>query len=385
MGAYFSNLQIRKTKELVTDKIQEAVSALMVKNQYKVVSNKEEADVTVTIYNGDSPWVSVCSDGIEIYDDKVSEAFLKPLSAELDTDVMAVACFDSDYLFLHLINESEKINAWANVGSPPEGHFPRKTVFSSWKSKVSDFEQFKSAVRAEYTFAEDVLAPLESILNLPAAQGSISESSLDEFENKGVFTCLYFSLPDEAKRKDPAKLAITRFSLTPCKIGEDSIVTAINTGGSSRGLAIAFTGEYVENGKITFTDVKLEYRFDKTPAKEIPVQLCKREIAKGKWAYCAEIPQFLIRDKVNPDLPPKKKADLESGREIGLRFTPLGDPKSVLDICVHLIPLSNPEGQCCWCVWHTDGSKEAYIKHYNARWKALNQQDMLLEPLGFGL
>ena len=111
MGAYFSNLQIRKTKELDTDKIKEAVSALMEKSRYKAVSNQEEADVTVIIFNGDSPWVSVCSDGIEIYDDKTSEALLRPLSAELDTDVMAVSCFDSDYLLLNLINESEKINA----------------------------------------------------------------------------------------------------------------------------------------------------------------------------------------------------------------------------------------------------------------------------------
>lgn len=385
MGAFFSNLQIKKTDKLNTDAVAKAVSTLLTQQKYKAVPDKNEADICVVIYSGNAPWISVCSDGMEVYDDKSAEAVLKPLSAKLDTDVLAISCFDSDYLFLNLINDSENLNAWANIGHNPEGHFPRRTVFSSWKSKVSDIDRFKSTIRAEYEFAEDVLSPLESILNLPAAQGSISESSLDEFENKGVFTCLYFSLPDEAKRKDPAKLAITRFSLTPCKIGEDSIVTAINTGGSSRGLAIAFTGEYVENEEITFTDVKLEYGFDKTPAKEIPVQLCKREIAKGKWAYCAEIPQFLISDKVNPDLPPKKKADLESGREIGLRFTPLGDPKSVLDICVHLIPLSNPEGQCCWCVWHTDGSKEAYIKHYNARWKALNQQEMLLEPLGFGL
>lgn len=380
MGTYFSNLQIRKTKELDTDKIKEAVSALMEKSQYKVVSNKEEADVTVTIYNGGSPWVSVFSDGIEIYDDKACEALLKPLSAELDTDVMAVSCLDSDYLFLNLVNESEKINAWANVGSHPEGRFPRRTVFSLWKNKVSDLEKFKSIIRKEYDFAEEALEHAQALFGLPAVQGSICEDSLEEIENRSFFTYLYFSLPDFEKRKEPTELKIPRFSLTPCKIGENSIVCAINTGGSSRGIAIAFTGDYVENEDITFTDVKLEYGFDKTPAKEIPVQLCKREIAKGKWAYCAEIPDFLIPDKVNPDLPPKRKADLEFAREIGIRFTPLGNPKKLLDICVHLIPLGNPQGQCCWCVWLLDGSKEAYIKNSNSRWAFLNDKDLLADP-----
>ena len=367
MGAYFSNLQIRKTKELDTDKIKEAVSALMEKSRYKAVSNQEEADVTVIIFNGDSPWVSVCSDGIEIYDDKTSEALLRPLSAELDTDVMAVSCFDSDYLFLNLINESKKINAWANVGFHPEGRFPRKTFFSSWKNKVSDIEKFKSIIRKKYDFAEDVLAPLASILDLPAEQGSFREGSLDEIESKKALTCLYFTLPDSESKKNPTNLAITRFSLTPCEIREDSIVTAINTGGSSRGIAIAFTGDYVANEDITFADVRLEYDFDKPSQKEIPVELNKREIAEGKWAYCAEIPHFLIRDRVNPDLPPKKKADLEFAREIGIHFTPLGNPENLLDICVHLIPLSNPQGQCCWCVWLLDGSKEAYVENNSRR------------------
>ena len=367
MGAYFSNLQIRKTKELDTDKIKEAVSALMEKSRYKAVSNQEEADVTVIIFNGDSPWVSVCSDGIEIYDDKTSEALLRPLSAELDTDVMAVSCFDSDYLLLNLINESEKINAWANIGRNSEERFPRRTVFSPWKVKVSDFEQFKRAIRDKYDCAEDVLGRLESILDLPVAQSSINVSNLDEFENKKPFTCLYFSLPGDKSPKKPTGLKITHFSLTPCKIGENSIITAINTGGSSRGIAIAFTGDYVEHEDITFTDVELEYGFDKTPAKEISVSLCKREIAEGKWAYCAEIPHFLIRDRVNLDLPPKKKADLEFAREIGIRFTPLGNPEKLLDICVHLIPLSNPQGQCYWCVWLLDGSKEAYVENNSRR------------------
>lgn len=367
MGTSFSNLQVRRTDKLNTDTIAKAVSALLEQQQYKAVPDQNEADITVIIYNGDSPWVSVCSDGIEISDDKTSEALLRPLSAELDTDVMAISCFDSDYLFFNLINEAEKINAWANVGSPPEGRLPRRTVFVPWKSKVSDLEKFKSIIRKKYDFAEDVLEPLASILDLPAEQGSFREGSLDEIERTKPFTSLYFTLPDGESQKDPTKLAITRFSLTSCTIGEDAIVSAINIGGSSRGLAIAFTGDYVENEEITFTDVKIEYDFDKTPRKEISVQLRKQEIAKGKWAYCAEAPKLFVCEKVNPDLPPKKKAELAFGREIGIRFTPLGNPEKVLDICVHLIPLSNPEGQCCWCVWHPDGSKETYIKKEKGR------------------
>lgn len=362
MGTFFSNIQIKKTPALDSGSVKAAVTALLERQGCNATADKDKADITVGFCNPDSPWLSVFSDGIGFCDDKTSEAVCKPLSVALSTDVLAVSCLDSDYLFLNLINESQKINAWANVGHPPEGRVSRRTVFSPWKSRVTDLEQFKSAVRGQYDFVEQVWERLEPLLALPAGQGQISEDSLDEIADQAAVSFLYFAVPDEKGKTEPPKLKIPRYSLIPCTIGEDSIVSAVNTAGASKGLAVAFTGDYVENEEIIFTDVKLEYDFDRTPRKEIPVELVKKEIVKGQWAYCAEFPRFPIRERVSPDLPPKRKAELEFAREIGVRFTPLGSPEKVLDICVHLIPLENPEGQCCWCVWHLDGSKDAYQK-----------------------
>ncbi|MBQ2098737.1 MAG: hypothetical protein II480_11205, partial [Bacteroidales bacterium] len=47
----------------------------------------------------------------------------------------------------------------------------------------------------------------------------------------------------------------------PCTIGQFKVISALNVGGKSTGLAIVFTGSYIEHEEIRFRDVKLEYRF----------------------------------------------------------------------------------------------------------------------------
>lgn len=317
---------------------------------------------------------------MEFYDDKSSENIIKPLSALLKTDILSVACFDSDYLFLHMINEAEKTDAWANVGHNPEGKFPRRTKFSDWKNKVNDLEKFKKCIRQKYDFAEEVLESLEDVLNLSYKQSTICTESVEDFEDNHNLVKMCFSLPDV--QKESTNLKIKTFGLTACKIGEFNYVSAINQGGSSRGLAIAFTGDYVENDEITFTDVTLEYDFTSTSRKSIPVQLEKQQLPDGKWAYCWKNTTVLIPEKVKDGLSPKRQMDLQYKRQLGIRFTPQGNPRKVLDICLHFIPLSNQLGQCCWCVWHPFGSKDEYIKRFNHLWSKL-PADMNLNPGDF--
>lgn len=55
MGAFFSNLQIKKTDKLNTDAVAKAVSTLLTQQKYKAVPNKNEADICVVIYSGNAP------------------------------------------------------------------------------------------------------------------------------------------------------------------------------------------------------------------------------------------------------------------------------------------------------------------------------------------
>lgn len=349
-----------------------------------LVEDKDEADIVMMLYSTESSWLSVCLDGLEFYDDKSSENIIKPLSALLNTDVLSISCIDSDYLFLHLVNEAQKADAWANVGHNPEGKFPRRTKFSDWKKKVNDFEKFKKCIRQKYDFAEEVLESLKDVLDLSFEQSTICIESIEDLKNEPNLVEMYFSLPEDQKEKEPTKLKIKNFGLTACKIGEFHCESTINTGGSSRGIAIAFTGDYVENEEITFTDVELEYDFTSTSRKSIPVQLEKLQLPDGKWAYFWKNTKIMIPEKVKEGLSPKRKTDLEFKRQLNIRFTPQGNPRKVLDICVHFIPLSNQAGQCCWCVWHHFGSKDEYIKRFNKLWSKM-PADMTLNPKEFNV
>lgn len=380
MGWFFSNLHVKKTDGLTVDIVKNSISDIMKNGGAVPAENENEADIVMLLYSSESPWLSVCLDGLEFYDDKSSENIIKPLSALLKTDILSVACFDSDYLFLHMINEAEKTDAWANVGHNPEGKFPRRTKFSDWKNKVNDLEKFKKCIRQKYDFAEEVLESLEDVLNLSYKQSTICTESVEDFEDNHNLVKMCFSLPDV--QKESTNLKIKTFGLTACKTGEFNYVSAINQGGSSRGLAIAFTGDYVENDEITFTDVTLEYDFTSTSRKCIPVQLEKQQLPDGKWAYCWKNTTVLIPEKVKDGLSPKRQMDLQYKRQLGIRFTPQGNPRKVLDICLHFIPLSNQLGQCCWCVWHPFGSKDEYIKRFNHLWSKL-PADINLNPGDF--
>lgn len=117
----------------------------------------------------------------------------------------------------------------------------------------------------------------------------------------------------------------------------------------------------------------MEYALDHYPRKTIPLQLEKRKTQNGQWIYYAELPEFPIREGVKEDLPWKRKSAEEQKREFGVRFTPEGNPRKLLDITVHFIPLKNPEGQCGWCVWWYYGSKRAFIEEYNQSWNEILQ------------
>ncbi|MBR5745907.1 MAG: hypothetical protein IKX92_01455 [Clostridia bacterium] len=156
--------------------------------------------------------------------------------------------------------------------------------------------------------------------------------------------------------------------MSPCEIGKDQCCFVINTGGKSKGIAIAFSGSYIEKEDVRFRDVQLEYSLDQHPRKTIPLSLEKKQTQTGQWIYYAELPDFPIREGVKEGLPWKRKSDEVRKRQFGVRFTPEGNPRKLLDITVHFIPLKNPEGQCGWCVWMYSGSKRAYIEEYNRSW-----------------
>lgn len=384
MGYSFSNVHIKKHDGIHLQQVKESLCGYLKSQNYQIVNSESESDFALYIFESDSDWFSVCCDAIEFSDMQSIRTICEPISSALHTDVIASSCFDSDFLFLNLINAEESVDAWAKFGQDESKCFHRRSAYKPWEGKVSDIEPFKQILKKRYVFAEEAWSEIAPLLQMLPNQGLFSQDALDEFETK-VISVLHFA-STEVKKQNPPKLNIHLYSLMPCKIGQDALISATNLGGSSKGLGIAFSGSYVETEELSFRNAQLEYNYDRYPRKTIPLTLEKVKTADDRWIYYAAIPNFKIPEHVKDGLPWKRKMDEEFKRAFGVRFTPEGNPRKALDICVHFIPLSNNEAQCCWCVWFGSGSKKAYIEEFNSRqmqMKALNLEETLLNPDDF--
>ena len=121
----------------------------------------------------------------------------------------------------------------------------------------------------------------------------------------------------------------------------------------------------VENDEITFSDVSF-VKFVRYFPTNTPIELQKVQLPDGQWAYYYHDPNYRIPPKVDDNLSPIKKFNVECEREICLRFIPHGNPRKVLDITVVLVPDKNLAGQTGWNVWRLDySSKKEFIQKYN--------------------
>lgn len=385
MGRFFSNIHIRKSKTTDLKKVSSVITTILTARGY-CLTTQEEAQGSIALYTSDSsPWISLYSDLIECSSPEAAATEATALSNATQSDVLCISCMDSDYLFLNLINPADQTNAFAGVGSSAGLGIGRRTKTADWKEKVKDFESFKKALKEKYVFAEDSLIQLADSLELPKEQSLTDHEGLNMYGIAAHVEYLYFALSAEAQNSEPPRFMIRRYGLMPCRPGKPSCEFANNMGGASRGVAIIFAGDYVEQDEITFTDVQFEY-FNRSGERQIvPLTLRKERLSNGKACYRADVPQFKIPEKVDDRLPPMKYSDEEHRRSFGVRFTPHGNPRKFLDIRFHIIPLANWDGQCCWCVWYPAGSKEEFIQQHNELWGEHGMTEQLLSPDDFDM
>lgn len=365
MGSWFSNFHIRKNGTVTVNSVSEYICQMMFLQRYLLAASEDEADGTFAILSDDkSQWYSVYSDLFAFDEPSTFAAYATPMSEKLETDILGISCFDSDYLYLNLINAAGNVDAWAGIGSTAGLGIRRRTNLSAWKQKVDDYLGFKEHVKNKYVFAEDVLEQIEHCIRLPEEYSTASYEYLAEMELDKTATYLYFKLPEEKKDQDPPKLVEKSRSLVPCFIGKRGIVNGTNVGGASKGLSVYFVGPYVEHEEITFSDIYLKCGKDEQ-RRQAAVELKKVQLPDGQWAYWYHNPGFKIPPKADERLPITKQIRVEWDREISVHFIPHGNPRKVLDITVVLVPDKNPEGWTSWNVWHEYGSKKAFIEHYN--------------------
>lgn len=384
MGSWFSNMHIRKNGKVTEASILEYIRKAMAAQQYQSAACQEEADGAFAIISDDkSQWYSVYSDLFSFDQPKQFAAYACPMSAELATDVLGISCFDSDFLYLNLIDAAGKVDAWAGVGSAAGLGIRKRTNLAAWKKKVDNFAFFKESVKKKYVFAEEVLGELETCIHLPPLHSTASYEYLADLELKERVTYLYFKLPETMKTQDAPKLVQRTVSLMPCFLEEPSTVDAINVGGASKGLSVYFIGPYVEKEEITFSDVCF-VKWKNNQTESIPFELQKVQLVDGQWAYHYHDPGYKILPKVDDRLPMMKRMRVESEHSIIVRFVPHGDPRKILDITVVLVPDKNLEGQTGWNAWYPFGSKKAFMEHHNRTWSGRpNCEHLLLREEDF--
>ena len=373
MGLFFENIHIHKNIKYNIEVLKKELIKYFEEKGFKLTAEGGDGSASVVIYEPEnSDWVSVASELFQLETKEEIQKVTEPLSKCFETDVITAGCYDSDYLRLSLLNICEGTDGCINVGRAEGMKQLRRTSIIPWKKVVSDIDALKSIVKAEYVFAEEAFYKIAALIKMTSKQ-AVLEAESTEVEDGENSIVLKFVAP-EGTLKLP-EFIIPRYNGTPCKIGESQVVSVYNNGGKSEGLGIMFIGDYVDNEEITFEDVKLQLH-TKNGWEFVPIELKKVDWTKGKKCYYWSDANFPLPPAVSESIPLMKRMNLEFEKEIGIRFTPIGNPRKVLDIKLVVYPLANSmEGQTSWYVYRYAGSKRKYIEEHNSRWK-----DIPFEP-----
>lgn len=366
MGSWFSNLHIRKAETITTQSVCNCVKDILSEKKCTQIECADDADFAVTVYTAqNSNWISICSEVFAHDDSDSCKSIAAPLSAQLHTDVMGIACFDSDYLYLNLINVDESVDGWIGIGAGKELGITRRNNVTAWKKKVADYPAFSAAVKASYICADEFLAAADSCLGLSMEQGAISSDYLKDTSLQQDAVLLYFRKAEESRRAGPNIQMCYMHITEPCFDGRENAVFFINQGNEFCGLSVYFMGPFVEHEEITFSDVRFGYIHN--PYKDL--ELKKIQLPDGQYAYYSHMPDVLIPPGVRGRMKSSKRYQLELERVRQISFIPHGNPSKMLDVTVLIIPDENPDNQAKWNIWHQYGSKKTFIDWHNKIWK----------------
>lgn len=362
MGAFFSNIHVKKNDVFSKDDLIAMLTENLLAKGYKRLETSDNSESELVIYcSKDSEWISVSSDFYDFCSENDTRLAAEPISDKLNTYVIAAACIDSDYAFMHLVGSNNGTDGWINSGAPYDGMKKlRRTSVAPWKNVVSNYEEFKAAVKEKYDYAEDMLCDMAENLGMRPEQCLLESGHSEMFDEKDI-TRLYFSAPEEIEKVPPV-LKITCFNLMICLPDKSNTVFVNNKGGRSKGVAIMFTGDYIENDEIEIYNATFISGFGEK-RRTVPISFTKTKSKDGKYILWWEDKDFQIPPAVNPNLPIMKRQKLEFDKEFGIRFYARGNERKFLDIKVFIIPLENYEnGADCWYIYKHYGTNRKFVE-----------------------
>lgn len=345
MGNWFSNIQLLRNGAEDVDWVQR-ISALLMQKHGLRPAEQADADIELLICQPEnSRWITLCSDLFEGDTEALLE-HTKLLSREMETAAVAIACLDSDYLLLNLIDAPNKTDIWASCGRFPEGKAPRRSHFAAWKPYVTDTAAFRNAMRTRYLFAEDCLPAVQPLLSLPEAQGLLSLHDGADADN--IFS-LRFKYTEKPVSLCPPTFGKSLLCQDTYSLHHDNLINFLNQGEASQGVAVCLAGPCMTDDQAEVASICLQHKDSRGKWVHIPIELEKKTFADGIARLYGECPELRIPPAVPSNLPTKKQMDLVFQRTITVRFSLAPKesctPPVLGDLHVILIPLKHFQGQ----------------------------------------
>ena len=300
MGYSFSNIQIKnKGRAVNVDRLLEVLTAG--KNLRKAEA-EEEADIIIAIHPGEeNGWATVVSDLFD-QDDEALTGYARSLSEAFQTEAMIIGCFDSDYLFLNLLDTRNDADIWSACGHYP-GKAPRRSNYNAWKDYVTDVSAFRKAMRKDRVFAEECLEEVEPIISLPAKQ---SLQCVETAAEEADFICFRYMLAGDEKPDDLPRFELGTIRTIGYHFYEPNLITFLNHGGASRGVAVFIGGEPFDTHKAEIEKVEIQMHGSNGEWLFLPVDMKKVEYENGLKGFYGTCASVRIPKAIPDNLPSKK-------------------------------------------------------------------------------
>ena len=180
MGTFFTNMSfysVNTTAEQIGGYFREILKA----SGFEEASDDCPAGAEVVLCRWlNSPWITVLCDLAESVSFSTLKRVARDASKALKTEVLTIACVDSDALAIWNVDEAHRQELSIAVGQTAELGIKVSNTYNAWKKKFGDSTELKRIVKTDYIFAEDALNAIAPLFRLPAEQAKLSAAFLPE-------------------------------------------------------------------------------------------------------------------------------------------------------------------------------------------------------------
>lgn len=271
MGAFFTNVQVRRGPNTSTSHVLDALRALAQEEGMRPCSGDEDPDRTIVVRAGPGVWLSVYDEATEDQDSAKLDALGKRLSMATATPTVTVLVHDSDVLMLALFRDGkcvDRVNSnpgYCSSRTPTKAERERASGNAAkWTDVLADGVQpdrLTVTWSAEKLFAEETLAKTATLIACPMDRIGVGYRYLDpEIFGSGATAVLRLRWRIRPKHESlasgPPELSSglpAGYELEPAKhvlaVGDELRVSATcrNVGGPSQGLGVRVWGTALDN------------------------------------------------------------------------------------------------------------------------------------------